>query len=361
MSNWKSLLVHFALALAPSLAYAQEQHSKLHYEGVAEIQLDTLVDTQAGQPQERTLFNTTSVGLGIRLGKGFSLESFSVLEPVSGSAGDQYFAKEGLYAETLLLQYTQADFTLFAGKIDPVYGTAWDIAPGIYGTEFAEEYQLTEKIGFGADVNLGHILGHRGGGEHILSASLYRADTSFLSNSAFTRRGRLSRSDGGVSNTSGLKSVAVALDGSEMPSLPGLSYHAGLRSQAPGLGDAHREKGLVFGLDYTAEPGSGTSLELLAEISHLWHANGAAHEDISVVTLGANVSRGVWHFASVYAGHFSQTGPVPPGMKNSHQIQFSAGRDLPHNLAIDVGWKHTNDNGHKTGTFGILLSYAFSG
>jgi hypothetical protein len=32
------------------------------------------------------------------------------------------------------------------GKLNPGFGVAWDKAPGIYGTDLAEDYEISERI-----------------------------------------------------------------------------------------------------------------------------------------------------------------------------------------------------------------------
>jgi hypothetical protein len=77
---------------------------------------------------------------------GLTLEP--VLDPLAST--DRYFGDHGLYVDTLNIQVEHAGFMAVAGKFGPGFGTAWDVTPGIYGTDFAEDYELSEMIGFGA-------------------------------------------------------------------------------------------------------------------------------------------------------------------------------------------------------------------
>ncbi|MDQ7020197.1 MAG: hypothetical protein Q9M33_13675 [Robiginitomaculum sp.] len=341
--------------LAPTLVKAEDQPSRFYAAGVVEFQYDS----QTGPGATDTLSNTSELALGLRLGNGFSLESTLVYEPVRGTADSQYLAAQGLYAETLMVQYTSENFTLFAGKIDPVFGLAWDLAPGLYGTEFAEEYQLTERVGFGADVNLGGVLGANHYGEHILSASLYRSDTSFLSDSLFTRRGHVHHDDGGAANTQGLSSFTIALDGMDMPGLPGFAYHLAIRSQGADVGNSRREKGVVGGITYDHELADGYEMAFIAEASHIWHADGKLHHEVTISTLGASLSKNDWSVSADYSARTVNTRATLPSSPDSHQIQFSIGHTLAHNLACEAGWKRTSQSGINTNTFGLLLSFTF--
>ena len=54
--------------------------------------------------------------------------------------------------------------------------------------------------------------GSTSAGKIALTTSLYTVDTTVLSESAFTNRGRTSLDDGGAGNTESLDSFAIALD-----------------------------------------------------------------------------------------------------------------------------------------------------
>ena len=62
---------------------------------------------------------------------------FSVTRNLRGSADDQFDTEH---------------FSLFAGKFNPAFGLGFDLAPGIYGEDHPEDYELTERIGFGGSV-----------------------------------------------------------------------------------------------------------------------------------------------------------------------------------------------------------------
>ncbi|PHS26107.1 MAG: hypothetical protein COA85_06325 [Robiginitomaculum sp.] len=355
MTAWGRFCACIMALIAPNLVMAQDQPSRFYAAGAVEFQYDI----QAGSGSISTLSNTSELALGMRIGNGFSIESTLIYEPVRGASSTQYLAAHGLYAETLMLQYTGDNFTVFAGKIDPVFGLAWDLAPGLYGTEFAKEYQLTERVGFGADINLGGAFGAGKHGEHILSASLYRSDTSFLSDSLFTRRGHVHHDDGGTANTQGLSSFAIALDGMEIPGLSGFAYHIAVRSQGSDVGNARREKGVVGGITYDHEMRAGYEMALIAEASHIWHADGQLHHEVTIGTLGAMVSKKDWSVSADYLSRTVNNKMGLPGSPDSHQIQLSVGHNLAHNLALEAGWKRISQSGSNANVFGMLFSFTF--
>lgn len=67
-----------------------------------------------------------------------------------------------------------------------------------------------------------------------LGANLFTADTTFLSDSIFTSRGRLARADGGATNTGRLDNFSFTIDGEEIAALPDFSWHLGYRHLQPG-------------------------------------------------------------------------------------------------------------------------------
>ncbi len=99
--------------------------------------------------------------------------------------GEAYFEDIGVFVETLGLAYQFGAVTLFGGKFNPTFGIAWDVAPGIYGADLADDYELTERIGGGGAVTLG------GGdfGRHTLTGQVFFLDTSVLSQSWGTESG----------------------------------------------------------------------------------------------------------------------------------------------------------------------------
>ena len=111
---------------------------------------------------------------------------------------------------------------LFGGKMANNFGNAWDVTPGVLGTDLAEEYEMAENIALGGAFN--GDLGE--GGRHIVSAQIFFLDTSDLADSAFTRRPKPRRADGGPGNTGDFSSFSVAVDGGDYPTLPGFRYHA---------------------------------------------------------------------------------------------------------------------------------------
>ena len=152
---------------------------------------------------------------------GLDLVWHVISEPVTGVAEGEtrIFGDMGIFTRRLYLSYEHSlggigpaslVARVFAGKFTLAFGRAWDIAPGIYGDFFSSDtYEYDQRVGFGGALDV------RGGvfGDQTLQASVFFLDTSALSNSLVTPRGRNRLSDGGVSNTERLNSFALSWTG----------------------------------------------------------------------------------------------------------------------------------------------------
>jgi hypothetical protein len=193
---------------------------------------------------------------------------------VRESTRSGWFQGEGGYLEELNLLYRSDAFTIRLGKVHPNFGTAWDAAPGIYGTEFAEDYELTERLGAAVSYKFETILS----GTHELTFNLFTVDTSVLSESVgarpefgletTSRPDRARRWHGGAGNTGRLDSVALHLDGGDIHPLPGFSYHLGLRRQPRGVDGVADETGYVAAVAWEIKLPNDVTLTPLAEYAH---------------------------------------------------------------------------------------------
>jgi len=214
-------------------ARAQVAFPDLVYGATVETRMksDQTLNKLAGADPFNNTFNETEAEGYVNIGRYFSLNGKLIVEQLRSVTDNAFFREEGLYAEQLYATVNLDPARIYGGKIHPHFGRAWDIAPGLYGTDFAEDYELTEKIGMGAAVD---IHAH---GVHTLSFEGFFADTGAFAHSAFTRPasgdaqalrlGRLRRGDGGVSNTGQPDNYAITLEGQRIPELRGFGYALG--------------------------------------------------------------------------------------------------------------------------------------
>jgi len=334
----------------------EEGYPRLVGELLVEVESDTSLDSSGSQQ-----FLTLEPSFSLQLSESFSLEAGFVLEPVADPppGDDAWFDDQGLFVETLFLRWSQRRFSLHIGKFDPAFGVAWDAAPGIYGVDFAEDYELSERLGFGASVELGGETV----GRHRLGADAFWLDTSPLSRSLFRDRGRTRPADGGPGNTGSPESFALSLFGEGIPPLPGLSYNLGFARQQRADAGGRTEHDVVAGLVYSFSPAPALDVELLSEYAHLRHAGGEAASR-HYFTQGAEVTWRGWNAAVAYSRRWQGGRGVP---RHDDLLQVSAGYaweigpDARFGLVgADLGWRRCRESGDGADLFGGRVSYSLA-
>lgn len=251
---------------------------------------------------------------------------------------------------------TQHDnFRVFAGKFNPSFGTAWDLAPGVYGVDIAEDYELAERIGFGGSYTID------GGeaGSHTLTANAFFADTTFLSGSAIHDRGDLEEEDGGISNTEDLSSYSVTLDSESVAGIEGLNTHLGYRNQSEGDADVDldRETGYVAGANYTFPLCENVDVTALAEWAGIRDSEGG-DDDIDYFT--TSLSFALYDNWNVALSHTARNTDVQGGDDvDDHISQISFGYAFDNGITFDVGYNHLEESDIETDTVGALVGYVF--
>lgn len=343
---------------APAKAAPEETYPRIESTIAVEIQNDYTTKSQDPGAEINDLFNTTEVETAIHFNKLFSLHSLIVLEPVLDPTpfDDRTFEDHGAFLENLFLKFESGPVAIFAGKFNPSFGTAWDAAPGIYGVDFAEDYELAERIGGG--IALTHQNEYA---KHVLNVNIFAADTSVLSNSIFTKRGRTRHRDGGPSNTRSPESFSVTLDGSDVMKLPGFSYHLGFRYQEMGLGDPEDERGYVAGIQKEFDLGSDQKLTLLGEVVYLEYVD-ATMDNRWYFTGSAEFTTGPWN-ASI--SHTSRETDVNAGPDVDDELTTaSAGYEIQQGalkgVSLSIGGKRVEEDGVRSYVLGFLIAKEFS-
>lgn len=294
---------------------------------------------------------TVEYGAALRVGEGWTVQMDAVLEPVEDVTGDSAFEGEDAYVETLSVQYAGEGFTLYGGKINPVFGTAADLAPGLYGVEAGEEYQITEQLGLGGDILLPGMPGFDG--EHVLSAAIFRADRTVLSGSVGGKRARLRLEDGGLANTSGLKSFAVSLDGAMAN---GLSYSFGYRQMATDTPGETDESTVVVGVAYASPEDADMDIGLVAEYAASRDAHGIAGAHRDLYTVGGTLGLGDWFVSAVISGWNEN---AAAGNADLRKYELSVGRGLAEGITLDFGVQDVRADGDSETVLGARLSFEF--
>ncbi len=340
------------LAQSPATAQEKESYSHLHGQLRVELQDDWSYRSAAASPGHNDLYLTVEPSFSLALQDWLSLHTDLVLEPVRDPRPEtsRHFDDEGVFVEQLFVELTGDSFGVLLGKLNPAFGWAWDAAPGIYGVDFAEDYELTERLGVAA------YFGFESPrlGSHRLTASAFCQDVTALSGSLLTQRGRKRRADGGPSNTGDLRSFSLALEGDEIPRLRGLSYQLGFAQQQAGRGGLG-ERGAVVGLLHRSSPGPTVQLELLAEYVYQQDPDGVrGHRHYYTQAASAHWRR--WTLAVSYSLRQLELGD--DAAVRDYLVQVSAGFQLPFGFGIELAWRGAREDGVANRGIGARLSYA---
>ncbi|MET4104373.1 hypothetical protein ABIE58_003825 [Roseovarius sp. MBR-78] len=329
-------------ALCATATHAQNATSPFSAEFSLELQSDFTVDSSAPGGETNNTFATIEGALSFAFTSQTSINSTLVLEQITAPTSDSFLEDHGLYAEELYFAHDFGAAQVVLGKFNPAFGTAWDVAPGIYGVDFAEDYEITEKIGANFVIPFA-----AGNGEHELSLSLFTADRSVLSESLGENRGRTNRSDGGVSNTNGAESFTIALSGS----FGATGYNLAVQSQERGIGDTDDQTGIVGGITHEVANGA-LPVTLLAELAYFDHFDGTA-DSATFATLGIEAPVGPVTLSAVYALRDVDTLP------QDHLATVSGEIEVVDGLTAALAYRYGDEGGDETHTIGALLAYAF--
>lgn len=363
-----------ALACAASMtiggsgAWADDDEKKAPYVEVVipiELQNDYNFKSDTRAARGNDLFTTTEPEITVGIWRGLTFYAHAVLEPVRDRRpnDDRFFGDHGFYLQDIWLAYegslyegdgpvSNVGFRIFGGKFTPNFGLAWDITPGVYGTDFAEDYEFSERWGFGGSFTIKH----GALGEYKISGSTFFLDTTVLSNSAITERGRTRLRDGGPSNTENLKSFALALDGSEIPGLEGFSYHIGFIHQAVRGGPD--EQGFVASAQWEIPLGGDWKITPLVEYAHFWDADGTAGARRHFLTTSLAAEHGNWS-ASISHTLRNTTSPGESTIRDN-LFTVSGGYTFDNGLGIELGYSFRNEESVGTHTIGVLVTYELS-
>jgi hypothetical protein len=333
-------------------------------EGAISIEVQNDGDYESGPRNEsrNNLFTLTEPQATLHLAKGLSIFVHGVLEPVTTPEADEsrFFGNQGLFLEDLYVTYSYSfggeggeanELAIKGGKFTPRFGIAWDVAPGIYGTDFAElGYEFAERIG----VEGALAVGAGGWGRHRLSASSFFLDTSPLSESVITGRQTTRLGDGGVGNTESFSSFVLTLEGEGLAIAPALRYHLSHIHQKRGTGDEINEKGFAVALAHTAPLSHGVEFRPLIEYVDFDGADGLKGRDRDYLTLAGEFTWRDWNAAISCTSRDTKSAA---GSVDDKLVQISAGYAFDSGLAVDIAWRRFEEADADTEGVGIRLAH----
>lgn len=267
-----------------------------------------------------------------------------------------FFDNEGGYIESLNVNYAANDVGIKIGKFVPEFGKAWEYGRGIWGEEFAEDYELSERLGVGVS----YAFESKDFGRYSVGVSSFFADTSFLSGSVVTHRGRLHKDDGGASNTQSLSSYSMFVEGQDAFGIDGVYYQLAYRNQAPAKVDlgAKREHGYNATFGYVRDMNDVWQADMLLEYVYLKNFD-TEHENRRYFTASL-VNRVVedWLLTFSYTKRDVRLGGV--GQVHDYLLQMSAGYDFGQGTIAEFGWRKIKEDDASSNTLGALVWHSFS-
>jgi hypothetical protein len=352
-SFYTGLAVLTAVTIASSVASAEPASKRVSGEIAFELQDDWNYAAEDRSNLNNNLFATVEPSVTFQVAPKWSVFAHAVLEPVGSAAKfeNRAFEDTGLYLEDFYAEYTGERLGAKAGKLNPGFGIAWDKTPGVYGTDLAEDYEISERIGIVGD----WILDKGQYGAHKFSVATFFADTSIFSESALRGRGDNRKRDGGISNTESFESFLVALNGENIPGLGALGYHVSYMRQAAGQGDATNEHSFAAALYTSLALGGDVTFDPVVEVVRQTGQGGVDSRERLYLTLGGQLGWKGWNLATSVTERETDN-PAAPDNTDTH-FQVSAGYTFAFGLSIDVGWKISEDAGSETRTLGAVAAY----
>ncbi|WP_416897205.1 MAG: hypothetical protein ACMVY4_17190 [Minwuia sp.] len=343
-----------ALVAANGVA-ADDAYPKLSGEVGIEVQNDYTFDSDDPAAEQNELGATIEPAVTLQFSETVSLNTELTLEAQRdpGPKEDRVFQDHGLAVSVLTLNYDGERFGVYGGKFGPNFALAWDAAAGLYGTDVAEDLELADFLGAGGYVNFGDTAL----GSLVGSASVFFTDTTILSESFITNRGRTRQAAGEPGNTESPESFALALDGEAVPGLDGFGYHVGYALLS--ADNASTEHRFAFAGYWELELENGVTLVPLLEYARIENADSNANESRSYVTGSLGAEWGNWNAALAYTGKIVTISGNGNGDSYDDQIGVSFGYAWDNGIGLDVGYKHNRTAGIATQTVGALLSYGF--
>lgn len=305
--------------------------------------VDSVVNSNMPSDEFTDVYGLIEAAVTYDFGNGLTAFGALTVEPVTDPSGDRFLDDLGLYFDELGLSYTFGSTTVFGGKITPKFATAWDTAPGLYGTVFAEDYELAEFIGVGLETEFEAV-----GGTHTFTVSSFFADTTILSMSIGTNRGRTHKGSGGLANTESLNSFALQLVGA----LGATEYNISASHLSAGVTETKDQNGASFALFHSFDFGEG-EFTPMGEIAY-FDGSGGAVGHTEYTTFGAAYALDKFTFNAAHTTRNS-TG-VSTGSITSLGLDYALNGDTE----VNFGVARIREAGVYSTNIGMELIHSFT-
>lgn len=342
----------FILLIAAFPLRAEDSYPRVSGEFVLYLEDDLM--TAAPTPGEE-VNDVTATGYlysELHLSPRWQVRNEIKYDVVSTAARDRILGGHAAWVRQLNVAYSAPGWSLYAGKFSPAFGFAFDYAPGLYGTYFAEDYRITERLGFGGSIDLAPD-------NHTLGLATYSTDTTFLSEVVGARKTlddplvyrprRIKRDQGGAGNAAFPASWIATLSGEESA----LRYHLAVTYQKPGRDGVAHELGGAATVWLTPDLGPRQVLQFIGEVVHFENYNGGAADR----TLATGTIR--YELVGITAALAATTRNIhQPGPNTfEHIVSTAVGYRLTDDILFEVGWRRSREGGGVYKTVGALLTY----
>ncbi|MGH7034791.1 MAG: hypothetical protein ACREFL_13750 [Stellaceae bacterium] len=347
--------------------------SNLVWGGTFETHLQAELTKQDRSDAKATAFDDSDLSLYANYANWLSAYSDIRLERQrQDNASDFYpdrnsfFRSEGLTMRQLFATLRPSrELSLYAGKIHPAFGSAYELAPGNF-YNFASDYEQDERIGGGVAYRIPDRLGLT---SLQISAEAFFLDTTPLSNLLLSRPGiddpladrarRYTLGQFGPSNTNKPESFTLAVRGGQPER--GLTYQISLTRETTLEPGGRAELGESIGASYDPTGdgipiGPRLGLTPFLEYTHFDNFGGTAGLEAHYLIGGLTFTRARLQIALAAGLRANMLGAVST---LDHQENLSVNYEVNPRLTVGGGINYINVSGQGgSWSFGPSLSYA---
>ena len=262
---------------------------------------------------------------------------------------NSYYQDHPLFTDELNLSYHYQNFAIRLGQFLPRVGFRPDRFPGIWGYQPIHEYEIRDRVGIS-----GHAFYNAPNfGRHSIDAATFFANTTFFSDSFFSRRGHRSLRDGGVANTETLDSFSVSIAGRDV--VPNLEYRIGYSKQAraknPVIEDASSETRFSLSAKYRYRFASRLYGNMTVEYMDIDDFLGLEGNQRNQSTVAFALQSGNWQHVVQYS-HAALAGSDTEGI-----FQISSGYRVSKSVILHLGYQQSRGEGEVIKRIGGMLEY----
>lgn len=329
-----------------------------------EMQWDNTFDADDPAAEASDLYFTIEPDITIGVSSWLSFNVGLVFEPIDDldPGEDRAFEDHGLFVETAQAIASFGKVTVNVGKFSAPFSIAYDYAPGVNGDVLNADIEVTERWGAGVAYNFTGEGTEQGA---ILRFAAFNRDTTALSGSMFTNRGRLDRIDGGNGNTDAFENFAVAFDLIALEALPDFHFHVAYMFQAAGDGDLSDQDAYVAGANWEKKVGENAVYQVVLEWAH---SDGALGYGDAVSVVGASqddftiAAGGTWHEAWTAAVGYSLRDIEDPigGDVETAAFHMSVGHFFHEGWLAEIAYLDIQEDANDSQTVSLKLSTEFA-